>query len=957
MSNVDWSDYDAVLFDLDGVITDTAGVHAAAWKAAFDDFLDGLPDEHDPFDIESDYRAHVDGRPRYDGVAAFLESRSITLPRGLPSDRPGHDTICAVGNLKNDAFGRVLAERGADVFEGSLDLLDHLDVIGMPYAVVSASKNAGPILESVGHLPRFRAIVDGLVAAELGLLGKPEPDPFLEGARRLGVDPQRAVVVEDAVSGVQAGRAGGFGLVIGVDRHDDPDALAAAGAHVVVEDLAALVPSGWPDFALGDDPWVLVRSGLPEDPGMDETLFALANGNLGIRGALSQGAPRHEPGALLNGFHETWPIKYPEHAYGFPTMGQTIVYLPDATHLSLAWNGEVLDLTAARVTRSLQLRTGVVTTEAVWDEVTAVWRRIVPLGEPAVLAMDLTITAALPGTVEVRHEVVNVQDLEHTTTEEEDPRRARGFGRRVLVPTGQAVDGPVVGLGYRTQRSGLPLAVVSRVGGSLDPGPWDVGDDAAAIVMSGEARPGESHRVEVTVRYDRADLTVDSMSEVGGFAELAARQVDDFASLWSTSEITIDGDDASQRVVNFALFQLHQASAAVDGTGIPAKGLTGQAYEGHHFWDSDVFVGPFLSATNPRAAEAVIRWRHSLLPKARQRAEEMSLEGVLFPWRTITGEEASAFFEAGTAQFHVAADVVYGLRNHVAMTGDQALLVDCGAEIVTGVARMFASLGFWRGESFHIHGVTGPDEYTALVNDNAYTNQMARMALRFAADTVDGLRDDRPDAYDEFAEMMSLDIAEVGEWRRMADAMTVIVDDELAVTAQDATFLSLEPWDWSTPREKYPLLLNFHPLVIYKHQMLKQADVVMAHFLLPEDTPFDRKVADFDFYDPLTTGDSSLSPAIQSAVASRLGRPNLAWEYFKQAAAIDLANLAGNTADGIHLAAAAGVWLAIVKGFAGFELGTGGTVHTDPRLPTSWRSLTIRMQVRGEPVELSLGGS
>ncbi len=301
--------------------------------------------------------------------------------------------------------------------------------------------------------------------------------------------------------------------------------------------------------------------------------------------------------------------------------------------------------------------------------------------------------------------------------------------------------------------------------------------------------------------------------------------------------------------------------------------------------------------------------------------------------------------------------MVYGLRNHVAMTGDQALLVDCGAEIVTGVARMFASLGFWRGESFHIHGVTGPDEYTALVNDNAYTNQMARMALRFAADTVDGLRDDRPDAYDEFAEMMSLDIAEVGEWRRMADAMTVIVDDELAVTAQDATFLSLEPWDWSTPREKYPLLLNFHPLVIYKHQMLKQADVVMAHFLLPEDTPFDRKVADFDFYDPLTTGDSSLSPAIQSAVASRLGRPNLAWEYFKQAAAIDLANLAGNTADGIHLAAAAGVWLAIVKGFAGFELGTGGTVHTDPRLPTSWRSLTIRMQVRGEPVELSLGGS
>jgi alpha,alpha-trehalose phosphorylase len=957
VSKVSWSDFDAVLFDLDGVITATASIHAAAWKAAFDEFLEARGGDHEPFDIETDYRAHVDGRPRYEGVAAFLESRGIDLPRGLPSDRPGHDTICALGNLKNDAFERVLAERGADVYEGSIALLDHLDVIGMPYAVVSASKNAVPILESVGHLPRFRAVVDGLVAAELGLLGKPEPDPFLEGARRVGVEPDRAVVVEDAVSGVQAGQAGGFGLVIGVDRHDDPDSLLEAGADVVVDDLAALVPTGWPSFDLGDDPWVLVRKGLPGSVGMDETLFALANGNLGVRGSFSQGAPVHEPGALLNGFHETWPIRYPEHAYGFPTVGQTIVYLPDATGLALHWNGELLDLADAAVTRSLDLRSGVSTTQAVWNEVTAVWRRVVPIREGNVFAMDLTVTAALPGDVEVRHAIVNVQDLEHTETDEDDPRRARGFGRRVLIPETQLTDGPVAGLGYRTARTRLPLAVMSRVGGSLDLGSWEVGADRASVAMIGEARPGESHRVEVVVRYERGEVALDGLAAVGGFAEVAADQVDDFARLWDTSEISIEGDVDAQRVVNFALFQLHQASAAVDGTGIPAKGLTGQAYEGHHFWDSDVFVGPFLSATHPRAAEAVIRWRHALLPKAHQRAIEMSLDGVLFPWRTISGEEASAFFEAGTAQFHVAADVVYGLRNHVTMTGDDDLLFDVGVDIAVGVARMFSSLGFWRGDAFHIHGVTGPDEYTALVNDNAYTNQMARMALRFAADTVDRLREERPGQHATLVDDMGIDSGEVGEWRRIADAMTVLVDEELGVTAQDATFLTLEPWDWSTPRDKYPLLLNFHPLVIYKHQMLKQADVVMAHFLLPEDTRFERKVADFDFYDPLTTGDSSLSPAIQSAVAARLGRDNLAWEYFKQAAAIDLADLAGNTADGIHLAAAAGAWLAVVKGFAGMELGTDGVVRTDPRLPASWRSLTIRMQVRGEPVEVSLGGS
>lgn len=954
MSKVDWSEFDAVLLDLDGVITATARVHAAAWKAAFDDFLATLDEDHVPFDSGADYRLYVDGRPRYDGVEAFLASRGITLPRGLPSDSPGHETVCALGNLKNEAFGRVLAEQGADVYEGSIALLDHLDVIGMPYAVVSASKNAGPILESVGHLPRFRAVVDGIVAAELGLRGKPEPDPFLEGARRLNVEPARAVVVEDAVSGVQAGRAGGFGLVIGVERHGDATALAEAGADLVVADLGDLVQASWPAMDLGDDPWVLRRRGLPVEPGVDETLFALANGNLGVRGSFSQGAPRHEPGTLLNGFHETWPIRYPEHAYGFPTLGQTIVYLPDATRLSLAWDGVALDLEDARVTRSLDMRTGVFTTEAVWEAVTATWRRIVSVRERSVMAMDLTITAALPGTIEVTHELVNVQDREHTATDEEDPRRARGFGRRVLLGVAQAADGRVAGLGYRTARSGMAVSVVSRVGGSLDVGEWSVSEDAATVRMTGDARPGESHRVEAAVAFDHGDLDLERIRSVGGFAELAASQSDDFATLWDGSAVTIEGDVDAQRVVNFALFQLHQASAAVSGTGIPAKGLTGQAYEGHHFWDSDVFVGPFLSATNPAAAEAVIRWRHALLPKAHQRAAEMSLEGALFPWRTISGEEASAFFEAGTAQFHVAGDVVYGLRNHVAVTGDDELLFGVGAEIAVGVARMFASLGFWTGDEFHIHGVTGPDEYTALVNDNAYTNQMARMALRFAADTLERLASERPERYGELVETLGLAANEPTEWRRSADAMTVIVDEELGITAQDATFLTKEPWDWSTPRDKYPLLLHFHPLVIYKHQMLKQADVVMAHFLLPEDTPIERQKADFDFYDPLTTGDSSLSPAIQSAVAARLDRPGLAWEYFRHAAAIDLANLAGNTADGIHLAAAAGVWLAVVKGFAGIELGADGTIATDPRLPASWRSLTIRMRVRGEPVEVMM---
>jgi beta-phosphoglucomutase family hydrolase len=242
MTYVDWQRYGAVLFDLDGVLTATAKVHSAAWRRALDAFLAHHDEGQEPFDVDIDYRRYVDGKPRFDGVESFLESRGIDLPRGTPDDPPGYDTACAVGNLKNDMFETVLEDEGADVYPGSLALLQHLAQLDIPIAVVSASANCEAVLQSVGILDRFDARVDGVVAAALGLRGKPNPDPFLEAARRLGVSPGSCVVVEDAISGVEAGRAGGFGLVIGVDRHDDPDALASAGADVVVSDLGELVP-------------------------------------------------------------------------------------------------------------------------------------------------------------------------------------------------------------------------------------------------------------------------------------------------------------------------------------------------------------------------------------------------------------------------------------------------------------------------------------------------------------------------------------------------------------------------------------------------------------------------------------------------------------------------------------------------------------------------------------------
>lgn len=242
MAGFDWNRFTGVLFDLDGVLTPTARVHASAWKRTFDAVLEDLngPDFR-PFDADEEYRRFVDGRPRYDGVATFLEARGIHLPHGDRSDPPGHDTVCAIGNLKNTLITRVIEEEGVDAYPGSLALLDHLET-SHRLAVVSASANAVAVLEAAGLRSRFPVIVDGVVARELDLAGKPRPDPFLEAARRLEVDPADAVVLEDAVAGVEAGVAGGFGAVIGVDRHADPDSLREAGADVVVADLAELLP-------------------------------------------------------------------------------------------------------------------------------------------------------------------------------------------------------------------------------------------------------------------------------------------------------------------------------------------------------------------------------------------------------------------------------------------------------------------------------------------------------------------------------------------------------------------------------------------------------------------------------------------------------------------------------------------------------------------------------------------
>ena len=412
---------------------------------------------------------------------------------------------------------------------------------------------------------------------------------------------------------------------------------------------------------------------------------------------------------------------------------------------------------------------------------------------------------------------------------------------------------------------------------------------------------------------------------------------------WCRSDVQIRGvrEDRTKRTtvevqqaIRFNLFHILQASARAEDTGVPAKGLTGQAYEGHYFWDTEIYLLPFLTYTSPRIARNLLTVRYRMLPQARERAKQLGHRGAMFPWRTISGEEASAYYAAGTAQYHINADIMYALRKYVQATGDEQFLREFGAEMLVETARLWLDLGFYsdaKAGKFCINAVTGPDEYTAVVNNNAYTNLMAQDNLRYAAHTVESLRASAPDAYNALVHKTALEAVEVEAWVRAADNMYIPQDEKLKIVLQDDSFLDREPWDFrNTPRDRYPLLLFYHPLNIYRKQVIKQADVVLAMFLLGDVFSPETKKRNFDFYDPLTTGDSSLSSCVEAIIAAQIGDIDKAIRYGMAALLMDLADVGGNVKDGCHIASMGGTWMMLAYGFAGMR-DHDGTLSFWPR--------------------------
>ena len=749
-----------------------------------------------------------------------------------------------------------------------------------------------------------------------------------------------------------------------------------------------------PDFIFPIDDWRWVeRRYSPEFMAQSETTFSTANGYLGTRGGFQEGRPSFLHGTYINGFYETWPIPYGEKAYGFARTGQTMVNVPDGKIIRLYVDDEPFTTdraTTLRYERALDMKNGTFERETLWEtpagkQVLIKSTRVASFTERHVAAIRYEVTVLnAKAPVVVASELVNHAAIVDTTSSEgaggagvaapveDDPRLAKSFKDQVLVPDKLEAEGLRVLMGFMTRSSRMALGcgmqhVVEtecRYTSSAS-----VHGGRGRVVFQVDAEPGKPFRMVKYLTYhtssgespaelrDRGARTLDRVARLG-FDPLLEDQRRFVADFWTRSDIEISHPSVHprlQQTLRWNLFQLLQATARVENAGVPAKGLTGQAYEGHYFWDMEIYVMPFLIYTAPHVARNLLKFRHGMLDQARARAKELNQKGALFPWRTISGEEASAYYAAGTAQYHINAAIAFALKKYVDVTDDQEFLREYGAEMLVETARLWYDLGFFserQAGKFCIHSVTGPDEYSTVVNNNTYTNLMARENLWYAAGVIDGLRERWPDAYAAIAHKTRLDPGESGEWRRAADNMYVPYDPRTKMNPQDDSFLEREVWDLkNTPKDKFPLLLHFHPLVIYRYQVIKQADIVLAMFLLGNEFPMEQKKRNFDYYDPLTTGDSSLSACIQSIVAAEIGYDEAAIKYLRYAVLMDLADVGGNVRDGVHVASMGGTWMAIVYGLAGMR-DYGGNLSFNPR--PFVKKLRFTLTVRGQLLEVDV---
>jgi len=665
---------------------------------------------------------------------------------------------------------------------------------------------------------------------------------------------------------------------------------------------------------------------ISDDPSYLETIFSIANGHFGIR-ASNPIVSSESAGTIVNGFYEMSEINYGEKAYGYAENNQTIVNLPDVRAIKI-FDSESNEFSRSELkSETLDMNTGLLT---------SVYKLLNPNNQAIELKLQSVLQQTDNHVLGLRYTIKSIDytgrikitkhfGINNDTAETDDPRKSRSL--HTLTYDRNKIDDSCEVLEVKTKKSQLVIDLAICSQHALE----------------------ENLELNQPVDFDIIALVGDINTKLQmikpSFSEILADSKSFWHEFWQNSEVGIDGDESLNQAIHYNLFQLTSSTGRDGKTNIPAKGLSGTGYEGHYFWDTEMYMSPFFAYTNPQIARELILYRYSILNESKKRARELGVDnGALFAWRTINGEEASAYYPAGTAQYHIDADISYAIDRYYKVTLDKDFMKKYGLEIVLETARFWRSFGSFNNKGFCFFDVTGPDEYTAIVNNNYYTNRMAKFNMEFAVKLID--------EFPEQSKRLGVTEEEYDSLKDAAEKVYLPYSEAEQINQQDDSAFDKPIWPFEdTPKSNYPLLLHYHPLKIYRYQVNKQADTLLADFLF-DDISQNQLKREYDYYEKITTHDSSLSRSIFSALAARIGLKEKSYDYFMDTVKTDLIDLQKNTADGLHVANLGGSWLTIVMGFGGIEIKDSLLVINN-NLPNKWKKLSIRIKFQGRLIKIT----
>lgn len=722
------------------------------------------------------------------------------------------------------------------------------------------------------------------------------------------------------------------------------------------------------------EPWNITEKEFKvENNHHNETIFSLGNGYMGLRGTLEEDytGPKDKttPGFYINGIYEQEDIIYGEFAPKQPEKYQSMINLMDWKTINIFIDGEKFDLIEGKIDnykRTLDIKNGLLKRSLIWTtesdkKVEINIERIISFEHKHIGAIKYSLTPLnFDGNIKLTS-TFNGDVRNHHHLRNKKPLSLQQIG----------IDDPYSYLLMETNNSNI------MVGGSVFNNISGINETKVKITKSlGKEKINEKFNIDVVegkeytlekfaAFYTSRDVKKDSIlsncfkdiSKIKkkGFEYLKRKQQEYLTEYWKYSDVKIEGDLELQQAFRYNALQILQSTGKDGKTNIAAKGLTGEYYEGHYFWDTETYLIPFFNYSHPEISRELLNYRYKILDEARDNADRMKLEGALFPWRTINGKEASGNFLGSTVQYHINADIAFAINKYVNATEDYDFLFNKGAEILFETARMWVSLGHFeklRDNKFCINEACGPDEYKPAVNNNCYTNYMAKFNLEYAAEVYDKLKDEDTKLLRKLKDKLELSEDEVNEWQKAAENMFLPYNNELGINPQDDSFIYKEDIDIeSIPIEELPLVQNWHPLTIWKYKILKQADVILLMLFMGDNFSLKQKRRNYDYYEPKTTHDSSLSPSIYSIIASEIGYYDDAYEYFIQTARLDLDDYNENAYQGLHTACMGSNWMVLVQGFAGMR-NYNGELSFDPYLPAKWDGYRFKIKYKGSLLEV-----